>query len=886
MNKKNLQKNNGITVCDSIIMSVREKRFNLRQIEAVTVAVIGYISAIMSFLGMFEFNFSRKLFILSAVVFSSFYIILSLAGKKMMWLIITSVAGAFAVAYKYIDKLIMGYKYTYNVIYRTSMHKEIDYYKFLNAEYETESTTALFLVGAWLLAIIIYVFTIYHPNSLPPLLVTFPLIEIGLYNGIELSVFWGMLVVAYWLAVFAMTAIDMGEYSGGNGGFVRKDNTFFPKRQMKLKVTEKCGVYIIITVIAVTGLSYAFLKVTDYKRSEEINKKRVEIRDAINSFSADDLAGSISQITSAFGFTFKVQVHKLGNIDRMKYKDTTDMIVTLDHKYDGALYLKEYTGSVYRDNQWLTLDDSAYNENVFRDFNSYGIYPQDFPHIFNGGINSFSSVLTEDYQININSKLRKNRSFAPYGTDSLGILSYDFDMNVTSKSGDEYSYRFTPVNAEDIARKLQMPYTFICNTNDFADKNMTDLLSEYCSGKNILDENGNITLTSDFFVYDAEEVLAKLIGADYQDFVYKHYLQIPDTDAIKEVQQEFSGLLTTGDNAQTKIQTLTVLRDKVSTMAEYSLSPGRTPNTRDFVNYFLLENHKGYCTHYATTGVLLARMAGIPARYATGYVLVGDDFNDSTQNADGSYTIELKDNRSHAWIEVYLDGYGWTPFEFTAGYTNQTIDTTPTTATTVSSTSTETTVAESTEDSETTTERNSHTTTHSTTQTETDVVTETTFVTSESGVSHVRVIRIPKAVSYTIYTLLYALLAVLVIYLYRCIMLYVRNSHFTKGSTKSRMKYIYRYAEKLLKYLKSEQNDMNYKDFADFIEKSFSRKYFNENEFSDFMDIALKSTFSELSPDKAEVERCRKFVLEFARKIYDKSNIIQKIYLKIIIIII
>ncbi|MDE7098087.1 MAG: hypothetical protein K2O60_02950, partial [Ruminococcus sp.] len=94
MNKKNLQKNNGITVCDSIIMSVREKRFNLRQIEAVTVAVIGYISAIMSFLGMFEFNFSRKLFILLAVVFSAFYIILSLAGKKMMWLIIISVAGA------------------------------------------------------------------------------------------------------------------------------------------------------------------------------------------------------------------------------------------------------------------------------------------------------------------------------------------------------------------------------------------------------------------------------------------------------------------------------------------------------------------------------------------------------------------------------------------------------------------------------------------------------------------------------------------------------------------------------------------------------------------------------------------------------------------------
>ena len=280
MNKK--ISDNGITVCDSIVMSVRRKRINIRRIEAVAIAVIGYVSAIMAFVNMFDFKFNHRTLVFSALLFSIVYITLSLAGKKAMWVVLATIIAGAGTAYKAFDMIVMGYKYTYNVIYRTAMYKDIDYYKFLRPELEESAVTALFVFGAWVLAVVIYVFTIHHPNSLPPLLVTFPLIETGLYNGIEISVFWGMLLVAYWLAIFAMTSIDMGEYSGGNGGFVRKENLFFPKRQMKLKVTEKCGVYIIIAVIAITGITAFVLDMIAYERSEEINKKRIEIRDAVS----------------------------------------------------------------------------------------------------------------------------------------------------------------------------------------------------------------------------------------------------------------------------------------------------------------------------------------------------------------------------------------------------------------------------------------------------------------------------------------------------------------------------------------------------------------------------------------------------------------------------
>lgn len=887
MKKKILQNDNGITVCDSIVMSIRQKRANLRRVEAVAIAVIGYVSAIMAFVGMFDFKFNHRTFIFSAVLFSAIYILLSLAGKKAMWIVGATVIAGGVISYRLIDTLILGCKYTYNVIYRTAMYKDIDYYKFLRPENEESSVTALFILGAWILAMVIYIFTVYHPNSLPPLLVTFPLIESGLYNGIEISVFWGMLLVAYWLAVFAMTAIDMGEYSGGNSGFVRKENIFFPKRQMKLKVTEKCGMYIIATVIAITAISSFVLDMIVYERSDEINQKRVEIRDAVNSFSVDDFAESISELTSAFGFTFKVQSHKLGNVDRLKYKESTDLIVTLDNKYNGAIYLKEYTGSVYNNNEWQILPDSAYRNYIFDDFKNYNTYPQDFPYRFSSTVNSFDSNLNE-YTIDIDSKLRKNRSFAPYGIDNIGILEYDYDANVTSKSGNEYSYKFTKVDAEDIARKLDFltRNTSTHNIGNYSGQAWESQLADYVSDNNLADDNGNFEAEDEiYFGYDAGIVLAELLENDYRDFVYENYLQIPDTDDINEVRREFADILNSahGSDNQSQIALLTAIRDKISSMTEYSLNPGRTPATRDFVNYFLFENQKGYCTHYATSGVILARMAGIPARYATGYVIVGDDFNESSQNPDGSYTITLKDSRSHAWIEVYMDGYGWIPFEFTAGYSNQAIDTTPTTTTATEST--ETTTVESTEENGTTTRRNHRTTqdnrtnhtTYKTTVVTVTTVVEVTEITNEST---------PKAVKYIIYTVIAVIMTTLLIYLRRVLILYNRKKHFSNGSRRSRIAYMYSYTEKLLKYLKIKQEDMQYAEFALHVEEELSKIYFRPNEFKEFMDTALKSTFSEYPPENEELKNCLDFTSEFASEIYIRSGTLKKIYLKIILVLI
>lgn len=80
------------------------------------------------------------------------------------------------------------------------------------------------------------------------------------------------------------------------------------------------------------------------------------------------------------------------------------------------------------------------------------------------------------------------------------------------------------------------------------------------------------------------------------------------------------------------------------------------PGSRDFAYSFLFRDSGGYCVHFATSFILLARLAGIPARYATGYL---------TAIPPGEKKSMVTGLSSHAWPEVWLDEYGWINWEAT-----------------------------------------------------------------------------------------------------------------------------------------------------------------------------------------------------------------------------
>jgi hypothetical protein len=79
------------------------------------------------------------------------------------------------------------------------------------------------------------------------------------------------------------------------------------------------------------------------------------------------------------------------------------------------------------------------------------------------------------------------------------------------------------------------------------------------------------------------------------------------------------------------------------------------PPHRDAADYFLFDLKKGYCDYYATTMVVLARAAGLPARMVIGYT-------------SGSYDSEqaryfVTEKNAHAWVEIYFTDIGWVEFE-------------------------------------------------------------------------------------------------------------------------------------------------------------------------------------------------------------------------------
>lgn len=96
--------------------------------------------------------------------------------------------------------------------------------------------------------------------------------------------------------------------------------------------------------------------------------------------------------------------------------------------------------------------------------------------------------------------------------------------------------------------------------------------------------------------------------------------------------------------------------------AVYTVTPGTAPYGEDIVEYFLFENGRGYCVHFAAAATLMYRMYGIPARYVSGYLIEPTEFE---QQRDGRYLAEVTDRAAHAWVEILVEDYGWTPVEVT-----------------------------------------------------------------------------------------------------------------------------------------------------------------------------------------------------------------------------
>lgn len=284
----------------------------------------------------------------------------------------------------------------------------------------------------------------------------------------------------------------------------------------------------------------------------------------------------------------------------------------------------------------------------------------------------------------------KVSSFEPVSADITTFLSDTGDLSSKDRLSKNFQYKMTSyipaIGSEDFEAALRksrrglyeehlkdivslfvsdmrvsalvMPSTYKAVPDEYAScshENHMEALPD--SSPSIASATGNIPRDKNELVQRYEKVNK---FKQYSDAVYEQYLQLPD-ELPRRIRDLAASLVVTAGNDYDKAR---AIEKYVSEKYAYNLDVRTTPRDRDFVDYFLFDQQEGYCSYFASAMTVLARCAGLPARYVEGYML-------PPEPVDGKYdTYVVTNMQAHAWTEIYFEGYGWLPFEPTPPFRN------------------------------------------------------------------------------------------------------------------------------------------------------------------------------------------------------------------------
>lgn len=326
---------------------------------------------------------------------------------------------------------------------------------------------------------------------------------------------------------------------------------------------------------------------------------------------------------------------RLGGVRQITMDFETDLIVSfVPYSYD-TLYLRGYIGETYVKNQW----------------NQYGA--------------AHRVLMGEPYNLG---------DFESLVNKEALLLERIYE------EGEYYAAKAT-FQIRNIAANTNycyFPYNSMVSASTFGSNMNYEYYGDVIKGGI---QPGRI-YTVDYYplfhdVYEGENDDAEL---RYRQYVYDTYLDVP-----KELQELMDEICDEYVSSDTVDEIILDIQKYFYDNYTYSLSPGITPSYRDFVEYFVNKQKKGYCAHFATTGAMLLRNMGIPARYVEGYVVDVysledadivdtnwmewyDGYNEliaEDEESAAALSVEISDAGAHAWVEIYMDGFGWVPVEFT-----------------------------------------------------------------------------------------------------------------------------------------------------------------------------------------------------------------------------
>lgn len=539
-----------------------------------------------------------------------------------------------------------GYQAIVNIIYE----EYSDYFNLLSLREAQEYisnryltvTIAMLFIGT-LLSILLNVTISGYMNLLETILITFPFLEIAFYIGKRPPLYCMVMLLTAYLCVgiqqsskhFKMQV--KGKHTPEYLRFRRKKTTTY-MYQSTAKGTFQTLIFSLVLSI-ITGLGFY---VSYY--SEVPEQPANQIKETTDNYVKIFIQSGFTGLLDRYDSTGGLNNGRLGGVSSIRPDFETDLKVTFaPYSYD-TVYLKSFTGSHYSGNQW---SEHSY----------LGTYPEALA-LVTDDINAISQAVITETAVFL---------------DSTAIASYDAQYQPPTEALGKMEIQCLDTDASDF-----LPYYSS---------------QEQCS----LNREGTypeLTISYSPYLGNYDEVLeVRELPLSYDLYVHEFCLQIPDE--LKPVlsnycaEQNFPGIAG-GEftEAPSDVEDINAYRLNVAQAIyahfvedfDYTMSPGTTPYRQDFVEYFLTTQKRGVCAHFAASATMLLRSMGIPARYVEGYCIplsvmsegqpVDENYAEWYQGPsqiteEGVLSVNVTDAQAHAWVEIYLEGYGFVPFEMT-----------------------------------------------------------------------------------------------------------------------------------------------------------------------------------------------------------------------------